>query len=426
MSMSQNPARHTLLILGSMDEFVSLVLEAKGRGYKTIVVDGYPDGPAKPHADLSFDIDISDTVALKEVCEKHGVDGMITAYSDVLFENMVKLSCAVGIPCYGNYAGMQWLRSKTMMKDMFKKMNVPFPKSALLGSVDDLRDIELDFPCVMKPRDGYGSRGIFVVEDKDDVTSRFDETMGFCLNDSGVILEEYCTGYEFNMISWISDGRAYAVSIADREKSREVEGDIPHVSRLVYPSRFWKRVIKDALSIVQKVAVFTGIQNGPICMQFFWSPEDGIKVCEVAGRVFGYEHELVELGSGLRVEDLLLDTVYDKVALHERLSAHDLTDFKGARAGLYFHGKEEEIADVSMASSVLSNHGCEIDEVLWYYSEGDKVSHGRGAKPYLLRLYVHADDIEELDENCSKLFAELAVTDKGGRNILYHNEVQRY
>lgn len=417
---------HNLLILGSMDEFIPLVNDAKARGYKTIVVDGYAEGPAKQCADISFDIAIDDTNSLKSICLDQQIDGMITAYSDVLFENMVKLSCATGIPCYGNYAGMQWLRSKTKMKKMFEMQSIPFPKSLLLESKSDIENIDLKFPCVMKPRDGYGSRGIFVVNDKDEVKDKFDTTIGFCLNERGVIVEEYCTGYEFNMITWVSEGTVKVVSIADREKSHEIEGDIPHVSRLVYPSRFWQDVIEDARDIVQRVSVFTGIKDGPLCMQFFWNPSEGIKVCEIAGRVFGYEHELVELGSALKIEDLLLDTVYDHRSLHDRLMKHSLENFKGVRAGLYFHGKEQRLGSVDEAKSFLSAYDDAIEDTIWYYSEGDEIGHGRGAKPYLLRLYIKADDLVGLDALTDELFAELRLEDRSGNNILYHNEIPDY
>lgn len=417
---------HNLLILGSMDEFIPLVNDAKARGYKTIVADGYKDGPAKQFADVSYDVAVDNTDSLMKICFEQEVDGMITAYSDVLFENIVKLSCATGIPCYGNYAGMQWLRSKTKMKRMFEMQGIPFPKSMLLENKEDVEDIDLQFPCVMKPRDGYGSRGIFVVNDKDEAREKYDLTEDFCLNERGVIIEEYCAGHEFNMITWVSEGRVSVISIADREKSYEVEGDIPHVSRLVYPSRFWQDVIEDARNIVQKVSVFTGVKDGPLCMQFFWSPEEGINVCEIAGRVFGYEHELVELGSSLKVEDLLLDTVYDHNSLCDRLASHSIENFKGVRAGLYFHGKERMLGSIDGAKRFLSGFDNFIEDTIWYYSEGDEISHGRGAKPYLLRLYVKADDIEELDVLTEKLFSELTLEDQSGDSILYHNEIPSF
>lgn len=54
-----NNQSHNLLILGSMDEFVELVELARNRGYRTIVVDGYADGPAKRYADAKYDIPIT-------------------------------------------------------------------------------------------------------------------------------------------------------------------------------------------------------------------------------------------------------------------------------------------------------------------------------------------------------------------------------
>ena len=52
--------QHKLVILGSMDEFIALVKQAKACGIYTLVCDGYPDGPAKAFADKSYDIDIRD------------------------------------------------------------------------------------------------------------------------------------------------------------------------------------------------------------------------------------------------------------------------------------------------------------------------------------------------------------------------------
>ena len=69
-------------------------------------------------------------------------------------------------------------------------------------------------------------------------------------------------------------------------------------------------------------------------------------MCEAAGRIFGYEHELVTLGSGLSVEELLIDCVYDQPAAKARVLAHSPL-FATHAAGLYFHGHDGEVADTS-------------------------------------------------------------------------------
>ena len=62
--------KHRLLILGTLGEFVQLVKKSKERGYYTIVCDGYPDGPARQYADVSYVIPVTDIDAVAELCQK--------------------------------------------------------------------------------------------------------------------------------------------------------------------------------------------------------------------------------------------------------------------------------------------------------------------------------------------------------------------
>ena len=91
---------HRLLILGTLGEFVQLVKKSKERGYYTIVCDGYPDGPARQYADASYVIPVTDIDAVAELCQKEKVDGIITSFSDLLMECMVKIAEKAGLPCY--------------------------------------------------------------------------------------------------------------------------------------------------------------------------------------------------------------------------------------------------------------------------------------------------------------------------------------
>ncbi|MCA5960701.1 hypothetical protein LC724_10170 [Blautia sp. RD014234] len=133
------------------------------------------------------------------------------------------------------------------------------------------------------------------------------------------MVEEYNEGYEFNMMSWVLDGEIHVISIADREKTPVCTNDIPISTRNVYPSRLIHNVYDEAKDILQKVANYTGQTSGVLSMQFFWSPGEPVSVCEVAGRFFGYEHELVDYCCGLKVENLLLDYLYDDTSLRNTL-----------------------------------------------------------------------------------------------------------
>jgi len=415
--------QHRLMILGSMDEFVELVNVAKKRGIFTVVCDGYCNGPAKAVADLSLDIDVRDTDRIAEVCQELKIDGIIASFSDLLAECLVSIADKAGLPCYSTPEAFKTLRDKTLMKRMFAELNIPTPKCVELSETFDENDLrDISFPCVMKPINGYGSRGVYVATSLEDLRKLYADTASYSSIDR-ILAESYNTGYEFNMMTWILDGSPVVLSIADREKSQEVPHAIPHVSRIVYPSRLLDNVLPEAREIARKVANYVGISTGPLSIQFFYTPERGIEVCEAAGRLFGYEHELIEYASGFSIENLLLNYVYDQHAMREQLKNHD-PHHPRCSAGLYFHGYERMVGDTAVAHGFSGKPG--VNDVLVYYQSGDHVGHGVGAKPYVVRVYLEADNRDRVDELTKGLYEGMSIMDTDGNNLLYSSQMVCY
>ncbi len=415
--------QHKLMILGGMDEFVELVKEAKARGYNTVVCDGYEDSPAKAFADKAYTIDVRDTDAIAKVCKEDGVDGIIASFSDLLAECIVNIADAAGLPCYAVPERFRYLREKPLMKGMFAELDVPTPNTVKVHKDSIAEDIKaVGFPCVVKPANGYGSRGIYILDNVKDIEERFDEIASYSSFDY-ILAERFINGHEFNMMNWMIDGELYTLSIADRETSSNDPTVIPYVTRCAYPSRLMDVVYEPAREIVKKVADYVGIKTGPISMQFFFDEEEGIQVCEIAGRLFGYEHELVTLSSGMSVEGLLLDQVYDHASLKEKMASHD-PFFTVNSAGLYFHGDEGVIADASKAKEAVDIP--EMVEAKFYYEEGDEIKHGVGAKPYVLRCYIPAEDRGALDEATEHLFSGVHMLDADGKELIYPDTMTDY
>ena len=413
--------RKKLLILGSMHEFCELAAHAKQRGIYTIVCDGYADGPAKKLADESYDIDPRNTDEIAALCKRLGVDAAFGTFSDLLAECLVDICAKAGLPCYAQPDRFSILRDKTKMNRMFDELGIPVPKTARVHRGSIAADIAgLQAPLVVKPVNGYGSRGVYVVDRAEQIEERFDEIISYSSFDF-ILAEEYCEGFEFNMMNWMLDGEPVTLSVADREKSPSVPFAVPHVSRIVYPSRFTDEVMDEAREIIRKVAAYVGIQTGPLCMQFFWSPEAGVRVGECAGRIFGYEHELLELASGLSLEELILNHLFDRPAMERQLRNHD-PHLKGFAAGLYFHGYEGEVADTS-AAEALAGDPAVVDAIV-YYAPGERISHGVGAKPYVVRYYIEAPDRVALDQATERLYAGCHVLDASGEELLYANRLE--
>lgn len=414
----------TLVVLGSMDEFVALVRMAQDLGAHVIVCDGYADGPAKRIADEAYTMNIRDTDGIAKLCQDHGAEAIVTSFSDLLAECQAAIATRAGLRCPLPPERLRYLRDKTLMKQMFSQLGVPYPKSVEVRRQTAAQDLsEVGFPCVIKPRDAYGSHGVYLLDSVDEVLDRFDETASYSAGDV-IVAEQYDDGHEFNMMSWVADGKVHVLSIADREKSHEIEHVTPHVSRIVYPSRLTDVVLDEAAQILQKVADFTGLLDGPLCMQFFWSPERGIKVCECAGRIFGYEHELLELSSAGRVsiERLILAWAFEPESIPAMLEGHTPM-LPRCAAGLYFHGYE---GTVSAIEGLPEAGQPGVAEVIRYYAPGDRISHAVGAKPYVARVYLEGDTRQEVDEATQKVFSSARVLDENGNNLLYNDEIGSY
>ncbi len=411
---------HKLLILGSLGEFVQLIEMAKSRGIYTIVCDGYPNSIGKAHADKAYDIHVGDIDAIVTMCREEGVDGIITSFSDYLFECMVKIAEKAGLKCYFDTEHLHYYRDKSQMKEMLTSLDIGTPAYCCVEK-DFSEEVFKDFhfPVVVKPIDKYGSRGVQVLDSIEEIRSQFDHT---CATSEikKILVEEYHDGYEFNMMTWVLHGKVQVISIADREKTPIGNHQIPISTRNVYPSKRMERVYEKAKEILQKTADYTGQQSGALSMQFFWKPETGVQVCEIAGRFFGYEHELVEYAGGLNIEKLLLDYVYDEPAIEETF--RDYTPyFSKTSAVLYFHGKPGMHTDDQTKARELAKTPGTVESWLFYQDGEEVIEHG--PNPYVARYYVTGETRAQVDEVTCHFFRNMSVTDKEGREVLYQNQI---
>ena len=274
---------HKVLILGSLGEFVTLVKKAKEMGYDTVVCDGYENGPARKYADASYVIPVTDIQAVADLCIMEKVDGIITSFSDLLLECMVKIADKAGLPCYLKPYQLPWYRDKSVCRETLKELGLPGPGFAKLPvkliKEEKFKEIEecissLRYPLISKPMDRYGSRGIFIIHNREELFQRARASAEFT-ELSEILVEEYNDGFEFNMMTWVQDGRVHIISIADREKTEFIPGMLPESTRNVYPSCMMDQVEKEALNILQEYAERTGQKEGALSMQFFWQKDRG-------------------------------------------------------------------------------------------------------------------------------------------------------
>ena len=196
--------------------------------------DGYPDGPARKYADRSYVIPVTEIDRIAALCREEQVDGIITSFSDLLLECMVKIADKAGLPCYLKPEQLPWYRDKSACRLLLEKTGTSFYRDIKKISVDFLREKtetelaatvgELTYPLICKPLDKYGSRGIFIIHNPKEIRQKALQTAEYTSCEE-ILIEEYNDGYEFNMMTWVTGQKVQVISIADREKNRNGRGD---------------------------------------------------------------------------------------------------------------------------------------------------------------------------------------------------------
>ena len=117
----------------------------------------------------------------------------------------------------------------------------------------------------------------------------------------------------------------------------------------------------------------------------------------------------------------MLDSVYDTDAFAKKLAAHDPW-FKKVSAVLYFQGKEDVIADLSIAKDCLDLP--EIVSSQLFYEDGEKIT--AFARPYVARCCISSDSRLLVNIWTDRIFDGMSITNAKGEELLYQNQRTMY
>lgn len=404
--------KERVLILGSMDEFVELVKVAKKRGYYTIVCDGYENGPAKKEADGFYNIDVRNVDEIVGVCEKERITGIMGSYSDVLFEQITHIANKAGLKWYVKPEKLKYYREKDKMKMVLSKLGIKTPKAKVIKKDFSKKDLEgVKFPIVAKPINGYGSKGIKIINSDKEIQHLFEQVVEFSTIKDKIIIEEYMNAREYNLMGFVADGEAFIIGIGDREKNPIQGNSVPLLNRIVYPSKNMDEVYEKAKDVLKKFIDYTGQKWGPLCMQFFFDTE--LYVCEIAGRFLAYEHEMISYVSGLNYEELLLDYLFDEEKVKKTLIKHS-PYFGRNVAGLYMLVENGKRAKNQICIDEIGKWKG-VFEARKYYNNGEKVDLYK--KSYFARFFIEADSRKKIDELSKKIFKKFSIISTENKEI---------
>ena len=411
--------KQVILILGSQHYFEELAKTCIENGYYTIVCDNYTNGPAKKIAHKSYNVDVFDIKQMEKICIENEVSGIVTGFSDVLMEAYVPLCEKMGLKCYLSDEQLKIIRNKQIMHQILGEFGV----KTMQRKVIYLQDIEqqligFKFPAVIKPIDGYGSRGVFKVNSIREIKEKYTEVENISKKRS-VIIEEYNLGKEYNFFAWVKDGKGYLIYICNREKFTFSPNDIGLVYKFIYPSSVYEKLFSSVIEYMEKIIQAYKIQDGPLAVQMFYDGNE-VVINEATLRLFGNgDHRIAFYLSGLKIEQILIEYSmgrgYSKslISKLENYNPRDTTII----AQIQLYGKEGYIKEIDGVSTIKEMPN--VSNIELYYQQGECIRNKGLKRETIGMVFFKVDRYDDIEKKLDEIYNVLHIIGDNGEELLY-------
>ena len=125
-----------ILVLAGGSDQIDLINELKKRGHEVVLVDYYPNPPAKRFADKHIQESTLDVEKVREIAVTEKVDMICTACTDQALLTVAKVSEELSLPTYISYQTALNVTNKSFMKKVMMDNDIPTSKYMIVDKAD--------------------------------------------------------------------------------------------------------------------------------------------------------------------------------------------------------------------------------------------------------------------------------------------------
>lgn len=285
-----------LAIIGASYLQKPLIERAKELGYETHVFAWAANDVGEKIADYFYPISIVEKDEILDACRQIGICGICTIASDLAAVTVNYVANALGLP--GNSEEASLLASnKYCMRKAFFAGNCPSPKSIRVSCVEDLKDVQLKYPIIVKPLDRSGSRGITKLPDAEGLEKTIADAIeqGF---EKYALVEEFVVGEEYSVECISYHGEHHFLAM-----TKKYTTGAPHFIETghVEPSGVSGDMLEQVKRVVFHALDTLKITDSASHTELKISESGDIKLIEIGGRMGGdyIGSDLVQMSTGI-------------------------------------------------------------------------------------------------------------------------------
>jgi biotin carboxylase len=284
-----------LLVLGAGPAQLGLLRAAKESGLFVIACDRDPAAPGFEFTDRRAVVSTEDEPAIGMLAAAEEVDGVIAPGIDWPVAIAARIAARFGLRHPLAPATAVLAVSKQRQRERLAEQGVPQPEWRMANDAS-----ALSVPCVIKPPDRQGQKGLTLVRDEADLAAAV-ATAVSASRTGAALVEELVPGPEVTVNGFSSGGRFHPLTVTDRLTAEPPAFGVALAH--AWPS---EHDVAGAIEVAEQAAAALGIENGPTYTQVVLSP-DGPKVIELAARLGGgHDAELCQAALGIDLNGLAL------------------------------------------------------------------------------------------------------------------------
>jgi len=407
-----------VIILGGNPETASLFEVAKKMGLYTIACNPYKDSPVKLIADLSFEVDPRDAVAIDKIILEQNVSAVILGVSDPLLP-FYKLICERNeLRCYANSKSVYAFSSKSNFYEICQKYGLsPIPQFGVVSSIE-FEIGQLSYPVVVKPVDSGAALGVSECNSLKELRLGVEKALEVSINKQVVIEKSMKCDDLFAYYTFI-DGKVFLTAVADRIKSDKYDSLRRVCLYANYPSKhldpFLEQVNTKLIAMFNQLDISFGI----LCIQFFFDGRNFFPY-DPGFRIQGEApHIYINALYGLDQREMLI-----KYALGTDLDSKEFEEkndpeFTGKVARtIWVLGEVGIISEYEGLDLIKATPG--VVSVHTRFRRNDELTNKMigTERQVLMRIHLLASSIEALDDLNSFIVSKLKVSDSNGKSLI--------
>ena len=406
-----------LLVLGGKPiGSTELVERARQLGAYVIVADYLPkeSSPAKLLADEVWDVSTADIETLENLCRENCVSGVLTAVHEFNINSMIALCERLGYPCYCSRETWRFCDNKLDFKSLCINNNIPVACKYDISIHDAESYKQLQYPVIVKPVDGSGSRGFRVCYSADELYAGYVNALQYSPGEQ-VIVEDYIP-YDAVIIHYtMIDGKCFYSGISDKYSAQFLSSGASVMGLQTFPSKGEKQYLQILNDSVISMFEKAGFTDGPIWIEAFYDGNEQFIFNEMGYRFGGsLTYYPVKYFYGIDQLDLMLDFALGykcKCLQTKRCGAVDNYCI------IPVHVKPGVVSDVVGMEYVESCS--DLFAYVPVHYKGDIIEEWGSAQQVFCYLHFTYKTTVSLKKSISNLLEKFQVLDEFGNNLLF-------